>query len=184
MVNSTHVNKYAKGLFNISIENNSSGDVRDGLNSIIKISKSIPELNHLLFTKNTSRADKKIILSNVLKGKVNPLALELFIILIENDEVPLLADITHRYNHLININATELNVSITSNVELSENKLVSIREGLSKKLDKQINIKNNVNESLIGGIQLRIGNTIIDNSLSNKLIKLKNNLKNNHSNME
>ena len=122
MVNSTHVNKYAKGLFNISIENNSSGDVRDGLNSIIKISKSIPELNHLLFTKNTSRADKKIILSNVLKGKVNPLALELFIILIENDEVPLLADITHRYNHLININATELNVSITSNVELSENK--------------------------------------------------------------
>ena len=85
---------------------------------------------------------------------------------------------------MININATELNVSITSNVELSEDKLSSISDNLSKQLDKRINIKNNVDKSLIGGVQLRIGNTIIDNSLSNKLIKLKNNLKNNHSNME
>jgi F-type H+-transporting ATPase subunit delta len=85
---------------------------------------------------------------------------------------------------LININATELNVSITSNVKFSEDKLSSVRDNLSKKLDKQINIKNNVDKSLIGGVQLRIGNIIIDNSLSNKLIKLKNNLKNNHSNME
>ena len=64
MANSAHVNKYAKGLFDISIKNNSSVDVRDGLNSIIEISKSIPEFNHLLFTKNTSRTDKKTILSN------------------------------------------------------------------------------------------------------------------------
>ena len=88
MVNNAHVNKYAKGLFNISIKNNSASDVRDGLNSIIKISKTIPEFNHLLFTKNTSRVDKKVILSNVLRGKIDSLALELFIILIENDEVP------------------------------------------------------------------------------------------------
>jgi len=184
MANNTHVNKYAKGLFNISMKNNSVSNVRDGLNSIIKISKSIPEFNHLLFTKNTSREDKRIILSNVLKGKIDSLVLELFIILIENDEAQLLVSITNKYNHLININATELNVLITSNVKLSEDKLGFVRDDLSKKLDKQINIKNNVDKSLIGGVQLRIGNTIIDNSLSNKLIKLKNNLKNNYSNME
>ena len=184
MVNNAHVNKYAKGLFNISIKNNSVRDVRDGLNSIIKISKTIPEFNHLLFTKNTSRADKKVILSNVLRGKIDSLVLELFIILIENDEVQLLVDITNKYNHLININATELDVLITSNVELSKDKLSSVRDDLSKKLDKRINIKNNINESIIGGVQLRIGNTIIDNSLSNKLEKLKNNLKDNQANME
>ena len=184
MVNNAHVNKYAKGLFNISIKNNSARDVRDGLNSIIKISKTIPEFNHLLFTKNISRSDKKVILSNVLRGKIDSLVLELLIILIENDEAQVFVNITNKYNHLININATELDVSITSNIELSEDKLSSISDNLSKQLDKRINIKNNVDKSLIGGVQLRIGNTIIDNSLSNKLIKLKNNLKNNHSNME
>ena len=48
---------------------------------------------------------------------------------------------------------------------ITKDKLDSIKDSLSKKLDKQINIKNNVDESLIGGVQLRIGNTIIDNSV-------------------
>ena len=47
-----------------------------------------------------------------------------------------------------------------------------------------IYFKTHINKNLLGGIQLRIGNTIIDNSLSNKLAKLKNNLKNNQANME
>ena len=104
-------------------------------------------------------------------------------ILIENDEVQLIEDITNKYNHLMNANSSEVDVSITSNTELSKDKLNSIKDSLAKKLDKQINIKNDVDGNLIGGVQLRIGNTIIDNSLSNKLNKLKNNLKN-HANME
>ena len=183
MANNSHVNKYAKVLFNTAVKNNTAGDVREGLDAITKIAKSVPEFNHVLFTKNTSGSDKINILSNVLKDKINPLALELVMILIENDAIQLLGGITSKYNHLMNASSVELDVSITSNTELSKDKLDSIKDSLSKKLDKQINIKNNVDESLIGGVQLRIGNTIIDNSLSNKLSKLKNNLKN-HANME
>ena len=183
MANNSHVNKYAKVLFNTATKNNMASDVRGGLSSIIKIAKSVPEFNHILFTKNTSGSDKKNILSNVLKDKISSLSLELLMILVENDEVQLIGDITNKYNHLMNANSVELDVSITSNAELSIDKLNSIKDSLAQKLDKQINIKNDVDGSLIGGIQLRIGNTIIDNSLSNKLSKLKNNLKN-HANME
>ena len=184
MANSSYVNRYAKGLFNASVKNNSSGGVRDGLNFIIKILKSTPEFSHLLFTKNISRTDKKNILSNVLEDKVSSLVSELLIILIDNDQIQLLIDITNKYNLLMSINSTELDVSITSNIEFSSNRLESLRDNLSKKLDKQINIKNNIDKSIIGGVKLRIGNTVVDNSLSNKLMKLKNNLKNNQANME
>ena len=183
MANNSHVNKYAKVLFNTAVKNNIAGDVREGLDAITKISKSVPEFNHVLFTKNTSGSDKKNILSNVLKNKISPLSLELLIILVENDEVKLIGDIINKYNHLMNATSVEIDVAITSNIQFSKDKLVSIKDSLSKKLDKQINIKNEIDDSLIGGVQLRIGNTIIDNSLSNKLNKLKNNLKN-HANME
>ena len=183
MANNSQVNKYAKVLFNTAIKNNMASDVRGGLSSIIKITKSVPEFNHILFTKNTSELDKKNILSNVLKNKISPLALELLMILVENDEVQLIGNITNKYNHLMNASSVELDVSITSNAELSKDKLGSIKDSLAKKLGKQINIENDVDGSLIGGVQIRIGNTIIDNSLSNKLNKLKNNLKN-HANME
>ena len=70
MANKSYVNKYAKALFDISVKNNSMGDVRDGLSFISKIIKSIPEFKHILFTKNTSKSDKKNILSNILNNRL------------------------------------------------------------------------------------------------------------------
>jgi len=184
MANNSYVNKYAKALFNTSLSNNSLTDVRAGLNSIIKISKTIPEFNHMLFTKNVSASNKKTILFNVLNNNVSPLVIELLIILIENDQIQLFTDIINKYNQLMNASSKELDVIITSKAELSSDELGSIKTNLSSKLNKQLNIKNNIDDSIIGGIKMRIGNIIIDNSLSNKLMKLKNNLKNNHANME
>jgi len=184
MANNIHVNKYAKALFNVALDNNSLTDVKESLNSIGKISKTIPEFNHILYTKNTSALNKKNILFNVLHDNVSSLVMELLIILIENDQIQLFADIINKYNKLINLSSRELDVLVTSQSELSLDELNSIKTVLSLNLDKQINIKNNIDNSILGGIKLRIGNTIIDNSLANKLIKLKNNLKNNHANME
>ena len=101
MANSSHVNKYAKVLFNTAVENNVASDVKDGLNVIAKITKSVPVFNYILFTKNILASDKKNILSNVLKDNVSPLVLELLMILIENNEVQLLGDITNNYNYLM-----------------------------------------------------------------------------------
>ena len=138
----------------------------------------------MLFTKNTSKSDKKNILSNILNNRINTLVIELLIILIDNDKVQLFGDIANKYNHLMNLESKELDVTITSNVQFSPDKLDFIKGNISGKLNKQINIKTHINKSLLGGVQLRIGNTIIDNSLSNKLTKLKNSLKNNQANME
>ena len=184
MANNSHVNKYAKALFNASLKNNSLADVREGLNTVVKISKTIPEFNHILFTKNTSASNKKSILSNVLSSHINSLVTELLIILIENEHIQLFTNIINKYNQLLNASSKELDVLITSQSELSSDELNSVKADLSSKLNKQINIKNNIDKTLIWGVQLRIGNTIIDNSLSSKLMKLKNNLKNNHANME
>ena len=184
MANNSHVNKYAKALFNASLENNSLTDVRESLIAIVKIAKTVPEFNHVLLTKSTSTSNKKNILSNILNEHVNPLVTELLIILIDNDQIQLFTNIMNKYNQLMNMSSKELDVLITSKMELSEDELNSVKTDLSSKLNKQINIKNNVDNSIIGGIKLRIGNTIIDNSLSKKLMKLKNNLKNNHANME
>ena len=127
MANKSYVNKYAKALFDISVKNNSTGDVRDGLNFLSKTIKSIPEFKHVLFTKNTSKSDKKNILSNVLNNRINALAIELLMILINNDEIQLFGDITNKYNYLMNFESKELDVTITSNVQFSPDKLDFIK---------------------------------------------------------
>ena len=184
MINKSYVNKYAKALFDVSVKNNSTRDVQKGLNFIDKITKSIPEFNHTLYTKNTSKSNKINILFNVLSDKINSLVIELLTILIDNDEVQLFSDIANKYNRLISLDSEELDVTITSNVQFSSDRLDAIRNNLFGKLNKKINMKTHINKKILGGVQLRIGNTIIDNSLSSKLAKLKNNLKDNQANME
>ena len=184
MANNSHVNKYAKALFNASVKNNSTRETYNGLCLISTIIKSIPEFNHILFTKNMSRLNKKNILSNILSSKVHSLAIELLAILIDNDECQLFNDIANKYNYVMNLDSKELDMTITSNIKFSSDELNSIENDVSIKLNKHINIKSFIDKKLLGGMKLRIGNTIIDNSLSNKLIKLKNNLKNNQANME
>ena len=184
MANKSYINKYAKVLFDMSEKNNSTIEICNELNFISKTIKSIPEFNYILFTKNTSKANKKNILLNVFNNKINLLVVELLLILMDNDEIQLFDDIINKYNHLMDIDSKELDVIITSNTEFSSDRLEFIKQNLSKKLNKQINIKAHINKAILGGVQLRIGNTIIDNSLLNKLRKLKNNLKDNQANME
>ena len=185
MANNSHVNKYAKALFNASVKNNSTRETYNGLCLISTIIKSIPEFNHILFPKNMSRLNKKNILFNILSSKkAHSLVIELLAILIDNDECQLFNDIANKYNYVMNLDSKELDMTITSNIEFSSDKLDSIKNEVSIKLNKHINIKSFVDKKLLGGMKLRIGNTIIDNSLSNKLVKLKNNLKNNQANME
>tara|TARA_B100000029_G_scaffold65326_2_gene58369 strand:+ start:1602 stop:2156 length:555 start_codon:yes stop_codon:yes gene_type:complete len=182
--NKSSANKYAKALFNASLEQNSLAEVRNGLDYIFKISKAIPEFNHILFTKNITTSDKIDILSKVLSNNVDPLVSDLLLILMDNDQIRLFVTIMNKYNKLVNVSSKELDVKVTSQSRLSLDELGSIKTDLSIQLDSQININNDTDKSLIGGIQLRIGNVIIDNSVSNKLNKLKNNLKNNYANME
>ncbi len=184
MKNKSSANKYAKALFNASLEQNSLAEVRNGLDYIFKISKAIPEFNHILFTKNITTSDKIDILSKVLSNNVDPLVSDLLLILMDNDQIRLFVTIMNKYNKLVNVSSKELDVKVTSQSRLSLDELGSIKTDLSIQLDSQININNDTDKSLIGGIQLRIGNVIIDNSVSNKLNKLKNNLKNNYANME
>ncbi len=184
MKNNSSANKYAKALFNASFDQSSLAEVRNGLDYIFKISKTIPEFNHILFTKHITTSDKKDIVSKVLINNVDPLVSELLMILMDNDQIRLFVTIMNKYNQLVNISSKELDVKVTSQSILSYDELESIKTELSVQLDSQINIKNDIDKSLIGGVRLRIGNVIIDNSVSNKLNKLKNNLKNNYSNME
>lgn len=70
----------------------------------------------------------------------------------------------------------QLSVDVTSAFPLSEQEIERIRTKLADKYQKQIQLQCDVDQALLGGLQLRIGDEIIDASIRGKLKQLANQL--------
>ena len=63
-------------------------------------------------------------------------------------------------------------VEITSAYELTNEQQTKLAQALQKRLNREIKIKTQVDKSLIGGVLIHAGDTVIDGSVRGKLAKL------------
>jgi len=77
---------------------------------------------------------------------------------------------------LVETDSNLINISITSATELSAEEVEYIQSNIESQLNKKVDVRTEINKSLIGGVRLRVGNIVIDNTISRRLEMLKNTL--------
>ena len=172
----SNIKKYGQSLYNVAIQKEELTDVNNRLDLIVKILESIPEFNQLFQSDQTTTENKLKILKNVLKDKITSLELELISDILDNSNISILPEISRYFKHLVEKNSSIINMTITSAVDLSVNEVDKIKSSVESKLNKKIDATTEIDTNLIGGIKLRIGNTLIDNSISRRLNLLKSKL--------
>ena len=63
--------------------------------------------------------------------------------------------------------------TVVSAISLTKDELAQIKEIISKKLSKEIEVKNQVNKSVIAGLYIRIGDRVFDSTFRRKIDQLK-----------
>jgi len=91
----------------------------------------------------------------------------------ENGEIGNLSEILNSFFLLVERESDILNVTITSAIKLDESTQLKIVENIRSNMKKKVAANMRINPDLIGGITLRIGNTVIDGSVARRLEKLK-----------
>ena len=172
----SNIKKYGQSLYNVAIQKEELTDVNNRLDLIVEILESIPEFNQLFQSDQTTTENKLKILKNVLKEKITSLELELISDILDNSNISILPEISRYFKHLVEKNSSIINMTITSAVDLSVNEVDKIKSSVESKLNKKIDATTEIDTNLIGGIKLRIGNTLIDNSISRRLNLLKSKL--------
>ena len=168
--------KYAKALYNVAVQQEDVKKVSNRINYIVNVMKAVPEFSQLLQTHQVSTKNKITILKNVLHENVSSLEVELVSDILEHNNILILADIAKHFEYLIEADSNLVNMTITSATELSAEEVEYIQSNIESQLNKKVDVHTEINKSLIGGVRLRVGNIVIDNTISRRLEMLKNTL--------
>ena len=167
------IDKSSKILFSVFEESNASQLGSDILGLLSGISRNSPKFKQFLLTKRISLDTKKQILSNIFSDTLNQSHLDLVFCLLDNMDFKYLELINKRYQKLMLDSTGHINITAVTVNQLSESDLSDLETNIKAKLNNNISINNIVDSTILGGIKLKVGNTLIDGSLSTKLEKLK-----------
>ena len=93
-------------------------------------------------------------------------------VLAEYDRLALIATVAEQFEVLKANHEKTLDVSVTSAYEVSEDDQQRLSDALSGKLQRDINLETDVDESLIGGVLIRAEDTVIDDTVRGRLTRL------------
>ena len=93
-------------------------------------------------------------------------------VLAEYDRLALIATVAEQFEVLKANHEKTLDVSVTSAYEVSEDDRQRLSDALSGKLQRDINVETDVDESLIGGVLIRAEDTVIDDTVRGRLTRL------------
>lgn len=162
--------EYAQALYDLSNNPQEEMDALDVLNEILKDEK----IKKAIFHPSIEKDAKKKMFKDVFENRTSTLFINFIAVLIDNDRLMETENIYDSFKYLVDLNQGILNVEINCNAELNEEQLAIIFKYLKNKYQKNV-IKHKFikDESLIGGIRIKVGNDLIDATIDDQLLKMK-----------
>jgi F-type H+-transporting ATPase subunit delta len=163
---------YARSLFEVAKEHDKLDVVRDQLGEIADAVAEQHDLQVFFFSPYFSTDEKvdglKRALEDADEAVVNFLEL-----LIEKHRMPALFRIRREFEALWEEENRLLPVQVTSAIELDESTVRQIGDAIGEQTGRRIELTSEVDPDILGGIVLRVGNSILDASIRNRLEKLR-----------
>jgi F-type H+-transporting ATPase subunit delta len=163
---------YARSLFEIAREHGLLDELREQLGQFADALSEHPELRVFFFSPYFSSKEKQDALVGLLSGAderfVNFLEL-----LIENHRMPVIFRVRGEYERLWEQENRVLPVQITSAIELDEATAAGVGERIGASTGRRVMLSTRVDPEILGGIVLRVGNSILDASIRSRLERLR-----------
>lgn len=169
--------QYAKALFDLASQKKMEKPYYEALliiNQVIMQNEDIKKtFNHPVITKD----EKKEILENALKQQIDEALLHFLFVLVDNQRLLELDNIVDSYKMYLNDYLQEKNAIIKTKDFLQESDKKHIINNLEKYFNKKINPQFEIDQTIIDGIIIIVDGKVIDGSIANQMMLLKNELK-------
>ncbi len=164
--------RYALSLYEIAQHEKKQKDYLDELTAVCGVFGSEPAFLKVLQTPSIALGDKLNVLKNVFEGRIEPYLLNFLMLITEKGRVGLLPSMKEAYKDQYYLENGIIEVRAVTAKPMSEALTEKLKEKMSAVTGKQVVLVTSVDESLIGGIVVKLGNEQFDTSLRTRLSEL------------
>jgi F-type H+-transporting ATPase subunit delta len=156
---------YSDVMFELAQEAGLIDEVMDDLEAVGQVLKDEPEFLSLLTLGQITEDEKTKMIRRVFKGRMNDLTLDFLCVLAKRNRMSFLHGIGQRYQSLLDNHKQLHRIEVTLASEPSEDELEKLRADIRSAINAEIKLSVTVDPEIVGGIILRKGDMMIDNSV-------------------
>ncbi len=163
---------YGRSLFEVASEQHKLDELREQLGQFADAVSENHDLAVFFFSPYFSTKEKQDALRGMLDG-AEEILLNFLSLLIENHRMPVIFRIRQEYERLWDEENKTLPVEITSAIALDEQTTDSLGKTIGERAGRKVTLAARVDPDILGGIIIRVGNSILDASIRNRLEQLR-----------
>lgn len=178
MTEATIAQRYAQPLLDLALEKGIAEEIYRDMELLHDSCDASHELKAILRNPIIRGYKKLAILKAIFSNNVNPLTISFFDVIDRRNREEILYTVSVEFIRLFKEYKGIVQVSTVTAVPLSEASRQNLIAKLTQQLGKQVELTEEVNEALIGGMMIKIGDSLIDNSIRTGLKRLQMNFSN------
>ena len=171
----TSAERYSLALFELSEENNLLTQIEDQSLSMINLINQSDDFSKLIKDPTINQEDLLKVINKISESyKFETLFKNFLNFLIQKRRFFYVENILKSFIETCSRKRGEIKAELRSAKNLSNVEITEIKELLTKNFSSKINLNFKYDESLIGGLIVQVGSTMVDTSIKNKLQQIEN----------
>lgn len=169
---------YARAFFEIASASQSTDKVRKELEQVAGWISDSREFSDFLSNPAIGVAERREVLSSLSKRALfSPLTTNLLLLLADKRRLAVLPDIIEQFGHFVDAEAGVVRASVKAAKELSAVQVNRLRAALQEMSGKKVEVSTSVDDSLLGGLVVKMEGKVYDNSVKTHLATLRENVR-------
>jgi F-type H+-transporting ATPase subunit delta len=166
--------RYANALFDLATEDNSITETGAALSGFLSIFEGSDDLQRLMRSPVFKTEDQLAALDTIAaKAKINGLALNFLKLMGTNRRLAAVPGAIAGYHALVAKAKGEVVAEVTSAEKLTAKQVADLKAALKASMGSDVRLETRIDRSILGGLIVKVGSRMLDNSLKTKLQSLK-----------
>ena len=171
----TSAERYSLALYELSEESNLLNQIEDQSSSVLNLINQSNEFCYLIKDPTIKQEDLLNIINKIVEYyKFDNLFKNFLNFLIKKRRFFFIENILKSFIEICSRKRGELKAELKSAKELSSDEIKKITDELTRNFSSKIKLNYKHDESLIGGLVVQVGSTMVDTSIKNKLQQIEN----------
>ena len=166
--------RYASALFELASDEGKVAEVEGDLTAFQALSDDSADFMRMIRSPVISSDDQEKALGAILsKAGIGALTINFFKLLAKNRRLFAASDVVRDFQSLAARSRGEVRAEVTAAAALSDAQVADLKAALKASVGKDVTLAQKVDPSILGGLIVKLGSRMVDNSLKTKLESMK-----------